>query len=465
MEEGMEEYLDIYVEEADELLTNLNKSLMSFEKNPKDKTHLESIARSAHTLKSSSAAMGFTNISELSHRMEDLFNKLQEAEGVESSEGLVNILFQCFDALQTGVEKVKAGQDEPCVDVLLEKLEECMALDVEQLSNLKVQKSDVVEGIDSDRPQSLQMVQFVKVDIDRLDKLVNLTGEILTQKMRLKSINSIHHIPDFNSVISQLDILIQDLQYEVTEARMIPVGQVFNRFPRMVRDIAKKEGKKVDFQMEGQDMKLDRTILDQLGEPLIHLLRNSVDHGIEEPDKREKQGKNPIGKIKLIARRERNSALIEIIDDGDGFDPEAIKASAISKGFLTKTEIEGMTENDIIMLPFMAGFSTNEKVTDVSGRGVGLDVVKKTIEGMNGSVNVESKKGSGSKFILELPLTLSIVKSLLVTVAGEKFVIPIANVLKVIRIKDGILRHIEGNEVLVLREDKIPLKKEYIGLS
>jgi len=470
IEKGMEEYLDVYVEEATELLTNLNKALMEFEKNPRKTEALEAIARSAHTLKSSSASMGFHRISELAHKMEDLFNKLKEAKGISSAAGIIDVLFKCFDTLQVGLEKVRRGEDEPDVEPLLKKLSEFASMDLSTMEQMRREPADqaavkadeeVASGAEgaalAEKPSDIQLVRFVKVDIERLDKLVNLVGEILIAKMRLKNINAAHHIPEFESVINNLDMLIEDLQYEVTEARMIPVGQVFNRFPRMVHDIAKKEGKKVEFTMEGQDMKLDRTILDQLGEPMIHLLRNSVDHGIETPEERKAAGKSETGTVKLVARRERNSAVIEVIDDGAGFDPEAIKKAALKRKFKTKEELDTMSEKELIMLPFLPGFSTSEKVTDVSGRGVGLDVVRTKIEDMNGSVRVETQKGRGCRFILELPLTLSIVKSLLVRIGGEKYAIPIASILRIIRVTDGVMRHIEGNEVLVLDEDKIPV--------
>ncbi|HIE33725.1 MAG TPA: chemotaxis protein CheA, partial [Candidatus Altiarchaeales archaeon] len=264
-------------------------------------------------------------------------------------------------------------------------------------------------------------------------------------------------IKEFEKTIDQLSMLTEDIQYEVTEARMIPIGQVFNRFPRMVRDIAKKEKKKVDFSIEGSNIKLDRTILDKIGEPLIHLLRNAVDHGIETPEGRRKSGKDETGKIKLSARREKNSVIIEVTDDGAGFNPNRIREVAIKKGIINEKEAKSMSRKEIFELPFLPTFSTSEKVTDISGRGVGLDVVKTRIEEMSGSIKMENQTGKGTRFILELPLTLAIIKCLLVCAGENKYAIPLINISRIVKVKSDGIKHMEGNEIFILDQEDIPL--------
>jgi len=251
--------------------------------------------------------------------------------------------------------------------------------------------------------------------------------------------------------------LIEDIQYQITEARMIPVDHIFSRFPRMVRDIAKREGKRVSFIIKGSEIKLDRTILDKIGEPLIHLLRNAVDHGIETPEDRKERGKQETGTIRLTARRERNKAVIEIEDDGEGFDAEAIKEVAASRGVYPMEQLELMSEKELFDLPFKPNFSTSKRVTNVSGRGVGLDVVKTRIEELNGTVGMKSKRGEGTKFIITLPLSLAIIKSLLIDVLDGTYVIPISNVMRILPSREAQIKHVEGNECIVLDGEAIPI--------
>ena len=448
MKEGMQEYMKLYLKEAEELLQSLNSALLEFEKNPGREDLIKEIARCVHTLKSNSASMGFNKIANLSHSVEDALMMLRETK-IEASDAIINTLFECFDYLEVSIEKVSNGEEEPDNSALLKKLEKIKSRDIKQDEPMGAELAE--------KPHTIKAVRSIKVDVEVLDKLMDLVGELLITTMRFQNLNEKYKIKEFDRSISQLSILTEDIQYEVTEARMIPVGQVFNRFPRMVRDLAKREGKKVDFIMEGSDIKLDRTVLDQIGEPLIHLLRNSIDHGIETPEERKKAGKPETGKIQLIARREKNSAIIEVIDDGAGFDPERIRQVAIQRGIITEEEGKTMSKKDLLDIPFLPTFSTSEKVTDVSGRGIGLDVVKNRIEGLNGSMRMESETGRGTKFTLELPLTLAIIKCLLVYVGEERYALPLMNILRIVSIESTDIQHIEGNEVFILDNEDIPL--------
>ncbi|MFQ6063589.1 MAG: ATP-binding protein, partial [Methanosarcinales archaeon] len=277
-------------------------------------------------------------------------------------------------------------------------------------------------------------IQNLRVNIKQLDEIMNLVGELAINKSNLEHIASMYDLKELTNVLSHFNRLINDLQNCVLEMRMVPIDYVFNKFPRMVRDLSKAEGKEIDFIIDGKDIELDRTVLDRISDPLVHLLRNAVDHGIETPEERESKGKSRTGTIKLTAKRVQNKVIIEIEDDGRGIDLQKIKASSIEKGIITEYEAKNLNDQELIALLFTPGVSTAKKVTDVSGRGVGLDVVKSGIESLGGTVKIESNIGIGSKFTLKLPLTVAIVQSLLVGVGKETYMLPLNNVLKTLKI-------------------------------
>ena len=299
--------------------------------------------------------------------------------------------------------------------------------------------------------------QTVRVDIGRLDKLMNLVGELVIDKIRLIRINSMYEIPELSETVAHLDRLITDIQEEVMQARLVPVDLIFNRFPRMVRDLARAENKKIDLKMEGTEIEVDRAILDKISDPLIHLLRNAVDHGIESASERKNTGKSETGFIKLAASRERAHVVIEVTDDGKGIDPDHVLDMAIEKGIITPEEGDKLDDKEKLMLVCAPGLSTAEKVTDVSGRGVGMDVVKSTLESLGGILVIDSKKGKGSKFTTQIPLTMAIARSLLVTVQQETFAVPLANVQEIISIKAEDIQTTKGEEVISLRGKVVPL--------
>ncbi len=262
-------------------------------------------------------------------------------------------------------------------------------------------------------------IRSVKVEMTKLDILMNLVGELLINNIQLQEINRKHNITELKTLLSNMNRLSEDLQDEVMQIRMVPIGNIFNRFPRMVRDLANKEKKKVNFTIEGQEIEFDRTVLDEIGDPLVHLLRNAVDHGIESPGERTDAGKPEEGAIKLIARREKNYAAIEVDDDGYGIDPEKVKESCIKKGIITAEDGARMSKNELQKLIFRAGASTNKEVTDVSGRGVGMDVVDSKMKELGGTIELRSEVGKGTRIIMRRPLTVAIVNSLLVGVHDD----------------------------------------------
>jgi two-component system chemotaxis sensor kinase CheA len=305
--------------------------------------------------------------------------------------------------------------------------------------------------------RSHKVKQTVRVDIERLDNLMNLVGELVISKGQLEQIGLTQHHTDLNDVIEQLERITNDLQSVVMNVRMVPIEQVFNRFPRMVRDLAKELGKDIEFIIEGKETELDRTVIDEIGDPLVHLLRNAVDHGIEYPQIRRQNGKPSTGLVRLVARHEGNNVFIEVTDDGGGFDLETIRAKALEKGLASPQDLSSMTPGQVTDLLFRPGFSTAQNVTDVSGRGVGLDVVKNKIESLNGEIQVDTVLGQGTTFKIRLPLTLAIIQALLVKVGNETFAIPLSSVDETTMIKKSDLKMIQSQEVVVLRGKVLPL--------
>ena len=314
-------------------------------------------------------------------------------------------------------------------------------------------------------PAAPQHTQTVRVDVDRLDNLMTTIGELVIDRTRIAQIGRLLQakykeddlIKSLGETSAHVSKVVDDLQAEIMEVRLMPIGTVFNGFPRMVRDLAKRFGKEVEFLVSGQDTEIDRTVIERVRDPLIHLLRNSLDHGIETPDLRVAAGKPAEGTITLAATQEQGYIVIKVSDDGKGIDPELLKASAIKKGLLSLEAAERLTDAEAIDLIFAPGFSTAEETTEVSGRGVGMDIVKTNIESINGFVTVETVLGEGTTFNLRLPLTLATVQSLLVTTGGTTFAVPVVYVLEVRHVDSGEIETVEGSEVIRSRGRVVPL--------
>lgn len=299
----------------------------------------------------------------------------------------------------------------------------------------------------------------VRVDIEKLDSLMNLVSELIIAKNSLVSAtSSIGNVGnEFNEQVEYLESVTTNLHESVMKVRMVPIESVVTKFPRMIRDLSKKLDKKMELYMSGEETELDRTVVDEIGDPLMHLLRNSADHGLESAEVRKERGKSEVGSIFLDAYQDGNNVVIEVRDDGNGIDTEAVKRKAVEKGIVTQEQAASMTEKEAIDLLFHAGFSTSEKVSDVSGRGVGLDVVKSKIEALSGEVEVKSKLGEGSTWIIRLPLTLAIIQALMVTVGGEKYAISLGSIQTIEDISPADIKLVQTEEVIHLRGSVIPL--------
>lgn len=605
------QYMTMFLEESMDNLQILNESLLELEQNPDDLDRINQIFRVAHTIKGMAATMGFNEIAELTHKMEDVLSKFREGE-LKVTQEVVTVLFGCLDTLERMVSNIEEENDEVvdiegimiklqniskansevqeaeeeievsvkenhielneydlsvikqaeekgfnifnlCIHIsentllksaraflivkdleefgeiiksepsteaieneefgleldfvlvtnstkeevekivrnisevedveisevrinsdetvkvnkVIEKVEDIKPKEIEVKQEKVVEKKAEVKKSaqkkDSDKKPAKKAHQSVRVDLERIDKLMNMVSEIVIYRTRLEQIVLDNKSQELTETLEQIGRTTSDLQDLVMKIRMLPLETVFNRFPRMIRDVSVELNKEINFIIEGAETELDRTVIDEIGEPLIHLLRNAADHGIETREDRIAAGKNPVGTIKLVAYQEGTKALIKVIDDGAGINVSKVKAKADKVGIPT----EGLSENDIKNLIFAQGFSTNEVVTDLSGRGVGMDVVKTKISALGGSVEVTSEEGVGSTFVIRLPLTLQIIQALLVKVGTETFAISLGFIDRVIDYNENNLKKTNGKEVIIYRDKVIPLVRlnEKLGIK
>lgn len=320
-------------------------------------------------------------------------------------------------------------------------------------------------GGEESKAPATAMEQTIRVDVKRLDSLMNLIGELVLGKNRLiKIYNDVEEryegekfLEELNQVVASVSMVTTDIQLAVMKTRMLPIGRVFNKFPRMVRDLSRDLGKEIDLVISGEETELDKSIVEEIGDPLVHLIRNACDHGVESKEDRVAAGKPEKGTVELKAYNEGNHIVVEIKDDGKGMDPDILRSKAVEKGLISEREADSMTDKEAYGLIFRAGFSTAKVVTNVSGRGVGMDVVKTNIEKLNGIIDVESVLGEGTILKLKIPLTLAIIQSLLVGVQEEFYAIPLASVIETVRISQDEIYTVENKSVLRLRNEVLPL--------
>lgn len=366
-------------------------------------------------------------------------------------------------------EKKENEKEENKEDKKGEKKERIEEKKLESISNEQKEKNSFtfsgmnfeVKNIQSSRIQNSkihsQKIQSSRISTEQLDKLMNLVGELVINRIRVKELTGESKSKDLEFALSDYQKLTRELQEEVLEIRMIPLDHITNIYPRMIRDLSKAQNKKIDFIIKGKEIKLDRAIMEEIGDPLVHLLRNAVDHGIETSEERVELGKEETGNITITASRQQNYVLIRIEDDGRGIDPEEVRKAALEKGLISREEAEQLSERGAVQLIFTPGLSTASIVTDLSGRGVGMDIVKNRIERLGGSVKVESTPRSGSSFELKLPITIALYQAMLVKVGMERYAIPFTNIIKSISVRNDEVRHIRGEEVVVINEKALPL--------
>ena len=522
-----QELLDGFLAETTELLEKLDDDLITLEKASDDTDLMNRIFRSIHTIKGASSFLGFDLLVKVAHKTEDVLNRLRKGELVVNPE-IMDVILEATDLVKLLVSDIKAGdiqerETEGTINKLLPFLLESAG--ASQQSEAAKQSTETVESAETAAPapsspataeasippeapetaadsapvppptaspvpapratadaapkktaappkpaegkgDDLSDNTTVRVDVKRLDDLMNQVGELVLERNRMIQINqdlqqSDVNRADFNEEFGKLtkrmSFVTSELQMQVLKMRMIPVEKVFKKFPRIVRSMSRDLGKEVDLQIVGEETELDRSVVDEIGDPLIHLIRNAMDHGLETPDERLAAGKPRSGTLVLAAVHEGNQIIISIKDDGRGIDTERVGRKAIEKGLITEDQFAAMSQREVFDLLFLPGFSTKEKATDLSGRGVGMDVVKTNIKKLNGLIEIKSTKDLGSEFILRLPLTLAIIQSLLVEVVGEIYSIPLSSVLETIRVDQRQFHLIGGQEVLKLRDIVLPL--------
>jgi len=506
MEIEDQELLDGFLTETTELLEKLDDDLVTLEKTTGDTELLNRIFRSIHTVKGASSFLGFELLVKVTHKTEDVLNRLRKGELVVNPE-IMDVILESVDLVKLLVSDIKANDiKEREIDGTIEKLIPLLSSSVtdggaapdaappQQAANATATPvagdskpetepqpdaippqapkaatgapppQPVVKAVES-KGEDLSDNTTVRVDVKRLDDLMNQVGELVLERNRMIQLNTNYQgevnqesfSEDFNKLTKRLNFVTSELQMQVLKMRMIPVEKVFKKFPRIVRNLARDLGKEVDLQLMGEETELDRSVVDEIGDPLIHLIRNAMDHGLETPDERLAAGKSKAGTLILAAAHEGNQIIISIKDDGKGLDPDKIGRKALEKGLITDDQLASMMPREILDLIFLPGFSTKEKASDLSGRGVGMDVVRTNIKKLNGIIDIKSELGKGSEFILKLPLTLAIIQSLLVEVEGEIYSIPLSAVMETLRVDQKEFHTIGGKEMLKLREIVLPL--------
>lgn len=448
-------YKGLYLQEAREHISGIEDGLLAIEKDPTDAATVDKLFRHYHTIKGMSASMGFESIQKFAHAQENLLDKVR-SKSIGVSSALVSTLFECLDQLKDLVNRV---DEEAPLDVditpFLKKIEDAARgreggapkvpeEPTEGRPSLTQPSSGLAAGQAEKKAepestpaapaqQSLKLSSTMKVDGRVFDDLLVTVGELFMELTSFRAVSQTLRSIDFKDTLHMLGKSISKLHSSILTARMLPLEDLTAGLPRLIRDMSVRTGKAVRLNTSGADISLDRSMLENLGGPLVHMIRNSIDHGIEGPDERRSIGKDPEGTITIKAYGRKDHVVIEVSDDGRGIDVEKIKVKAASKGISTE-RLSVMTRKDLLMLVCMPGFTTSAAVTDTSGRGVGMDVVKSAIEGLSGKLVIDSVKGSGTIIRMELPRTTSIMKTLLVSVSDEFFLIPISKVEKVLEL-------------------------------
>lgn len=469
--EEMEELVESFTIETEEILDTVDLDLIELEHNPDDDETLNSIFRGLHTIKGTSSFLGLDLITNLSHNAEDVLNDLRKNVLTVNSE-IMDVLLATVDFLKVLMDDVR---DKNLVDRdIIPLISQLKAFrgesDPDKKSNVnkEVSKSkDETNNKEIAKKRSSRRVvdATIRVDVERLDSLMNLVSELVLRRNSLMQISNkldkeaedSESMEDLTSTAGHISYLTTELQFAVMQTRMLPIGKVFNKFARIVRDLSRDFNKKIELTIEGAETELDKSLVEEINDPLVHLIRNSVDHGIESPEERIAAGKDEVGKVKLYASQEGNNIIIGIEDDGNGLDVNKLKAAAVDKGVISEAEAERMSEKEAFNIIFAPGFSTAEKVTNVSGRGVGMDVVKTNIAKLNGMIDIKSVLGKGTKITIKLPLTLAIIQGLLVEVNEEVYVIPLSSVLETSRVNVKDISYMNQREAIRLRDSILPL--------
>ncbi len=524
---GMEDLLQDFLQEAHDLLSDVDNKLVDLEKMPDDRSLLNDIFRGFHTVKGGAGFLNATELVTLCHLTENLFDRLRNGE-MELNPELMDTIMAATKGVRDMFGELAQGvQPRPAPDEVLAGLRHALELGAgpaaapaapaapmpavtaaggpdwnalhgavtgQPAASAPASSTEVITKAESpaaasspppygrrtgDKPgapvpagtgrrveeRAAARENTIRVDTARLDQVLNLSGEIGLMKNRLTSLRAdilagktdSETLHALDQAVSQLDLLVSDLQNSVMKTRMQPIGRLFQKYPRIARDLARQLGKDVELVLAGEETEVDKTMIEDLADPLIHLIRNAVDHGVESPEERQASGKPVKSVVRLEARQEGDHIVLIIADDGRGMSAERIRAKAIEKGLISEEEANTLDERQSLHLIFLPGFSTKTQISDVSGRGVGMDVVKTNIQKLNGSVDIRSEPGKGSVFIISLPLTLAILPVLLVLLGDQPFALPLSLVREILPIEHGKLQEVGGKATLVVRGEILPV--------
>ena len=451
-------YRDLFVSEARSHLSAFNELIVHLEESPDDSAAINELFRHAHSMKGMAATMGYDHIVGIAHLMEDLLSRLRSEE-FQLSPALTDLLLEGGDTLSRLVAEIESGS--VAVENTADLLERLTAFDPSQLNPDVPQQS--VETLQETAAASHQFRQTdsfksIRIKTETLDHLVNITGELITNRYRLAETIRLADAVGCQEPLHQLTALLRSLRDEVFKARMLPFSFIAERFPRLVRDVARKQGKEVHFQLDGKEIELDRSILEEIAEPIVHILRNAVDHGLESADERVMAGKPFSGTITLSIRRDKDHVEIIIADDGRGMDAERLKSKAVEKGLLTLAQAAQMPPEEAYQLICKPGFSTAATVTDISGRGVGMDAVREAVHTLGGVLTIQSQRGRGSRFVMRLPITVSIINALIVQCGSFELAFPLNVVKQTLELKPSEIREESGCSTIIRGDHPLRLR-------
>ncbi len=444
-------FLEEYQNDSRDAFQDIYDALMVFEKNTGMMDQLEIILRKIHTLKSSSKMLEFMEVVNFCHTIEGMVSRFLNGY-VPVKQEHINLLFESVDMLETMVKQ-------RCDGYTNGDNYQKVTFSTSRTSGNETQVSNPRSAVNPF--PVVERISTVRVNIELLDSLFNLAGELIIVMNRIDNLVSDDSSKELSKTLKSMSRLVKGIHEDVSAARLVPVEEIFQKFPRMMRNLAKEDGKEINFIMEGKDIELDKAILDSLSEPLIHILRNAIDHGIESPDERTKRNKSQTGTIKLTVKRTDTNIYICVDDDGSGIDTDLMKGILVKKGLLKQEEVQLMADERIMDYLFQPGYTTSETVTDISGRGVGLNIVRSSIEKMGGTVKISTQPGKGSRFTMKLPLSTSILQTTMVSVGDSVFAIPSNIILETIEIKPQNVKMVGSDIFLILRDEVIP----YMHLS
>jgi len=457
-------YANLFLSESRENLSEINNALVELERGGSI-TAIDRLFRAVHTMKGMGGAMGYTSVSELSHELETLLDRLRTGS-LNVTAVIMDTLFAGVDALEEAVALATAATPtQHDVAEIMARIKAASSEEIPQTFTTEFAIMSVAKNEEEANAPVSKAARHIRIDSRRLDALLNLMGELVIARDRIAQIAE--RIGDEALIEATLRAsqIVATLQNEIMNSRMVPVWQVFDRFPRVVRDTARLLGKEVEFKIEGKEIELDRSMLDEMGEPVLHLLRNSLDHGIETPAERKKAGKPPTATLTLTAERDRATVLIRVTDDGRGIDQAKVLPRAKKLGLVDAATTK-LSEDELVRIISRPGFSTADKVTDISGRGVGFDIVANKVRALGGSLEVHTDSGLGTNVSMRLPLTLAITRALIARVEQEVYAIPLTHVLETFALSQPMLQQIKGREVVAIRDDLFPAiwLREKVGL-